>query len=380
MTQTAELRGANPLPYDRKGEKMTKEEKEYIINHRTALIRVCQDKGILLIEFSTDAARSSVSKYFEKDFGFVSSEKEVGELSASKKRIFRADVASSDGLDACRIKQIADHLKAAKVEVRYRLGEEENLHSDWESYVQSLCKNLPTPKEQGYRLQPNEYGNVNAFDGFPDGWHETTLTVTQLKKAQIPTYKACTGFSDDYGSHPKPVLVNIIPDDFSEQETAYLARLKEKQEKENQKTDSLPITPELIAECLYSINKEAKRYRDIQSESRERAYGLWGDRYPGVHYQLHRAKNIKNELYDLKEKALAKAVSIWKLKPEGYHDFPDRQRDMYVFGGYTFHANTCISENSLGKIEKEIESNRKRSIPPKKAERILNRFLNWEPK
>lgn len=66
---------------------------------------------------------------------------------------------------------------------------------------------------KNYELETNAYGNVN---GIPAGWHSVTMTVAQLKAAGVPFYKACTGFEKN-GKYYKPLLCNIIPDDFSEQ-------------------------------------------------------------------------------------------------------------------------------------------------------------------
>lgn len=75
-----------------------------------------------------------------------------------------------------------------------------------------------------YVLDVNQYGNVRDV---PNGWHETDLTVTQLKKLEIPTYKSCIGFSNNYC---KPIIKNIIPNDFSELEESYINELERKKE------------------------------------------------------------------------------------------------------------------------------------------------------
>lgn len=150
--------------------------------------------------------------------------------------------------------------------------------------------------------------------------------------------------------------------------------LQEKKEQKQEKVDSLELTMDLIAECIYSVNKEAKRKRDIQEDCIDRAY-RHGGFYEAVHYRLHRAKHEKASLYDLKERALEKAVRIWGLKPEGYHIFPDQPRDMYVIAGYSFHANKQTAENCIGMIGEEIPAERKRCIPPAKAILVLQRFI-----
>ena len=132
-----------------------------------------------------------------------------------------------------------------------------------------------------------------------------------------------------------------------------LDELKEKAEKELEKINSIELTQKIVAECLYSINKEAKRKRDIQHNSIDRAYHSFRKEYPAAHYQLHRAKNEKFKLYDLKDEALHLAIDLWNLQPVGYHEFPDANRDMYSLEGYDFHINENISDHCLGKITEE---------------------------
>lgn len=360
-----------------KGDLM-QEEKQYLRTHRSALITVNKDENMFKVEFSPGTAYCSVSKYFAADFPFVSWRQEVGELSRSKKHIFYVNLAGDNGLDPVRLKLLADHFEGEHVEIRYRYGEEGELRSDWPEYVYSVCHDMPTPKDLGYKLFVNKYGNVSALHGLPDGWHETELTVTQLKKIGIPNFKACTGFAGTCSRFSKPIVVNIIPDDFSGQEEEYLDQLlekknreKEKQKnKEKEKVDSIPIAPELIGECLYSINKEAKIYRDAQEECWHRAYDFLGDMDSGVYYQLHYYKDCKNKLYNLKDEALRKAIKVWNLKPEGYHVFPDINRDMYEFGGYTFHVNEQTSDKCLGEINEKITAERKKVF----LQRRRNRF------
>lgn len=83
---------------------------------------------------------------------------------------------------------------------------------------------------KNYELETNSYGNVN---GIPAGWHSVTLTVAQLKAAGVPFYKACTGFEKS-GKYYKPLLCNIIPDDFSEQ----LQNWKNGKKKTTKKTEA----------------------------------------------------------------------------------------------------------------------------------------------
>jgi hypothetical protein len=133
---------------------------------------------------------------------------------------------------------------------------------------------------------------------------------------------------------------------------------------ENEKLKKLIEKPAKIAEAIYSINKEAKRQRDIGF------HAYCDDRYS----QATRSKYKKNSLYELKDKAIQK-ISQNRLTPVGFHEFPDRNRDYYEIEGFGFHVNAQSSWNNLGTINR-ITADRKRSMPPEKAEKILKLFIN----
>lgn len=229
-----------------------------------------------------------------------------------------------------------------------------------------------------YELTLNSYGNI---DGVPEGWVTTGLTVSQLKKLEIPNYKSCVGFDESYygrKTYYKPIVVNIIPQDFEGKAVSYKQELENRKAKARDRIDGIELTQSVIGECLYSINKEAKRLRDVQANAIDRAFGYDEDTYQPsklAHYQLHMAKNEKERLYNLKDEVIQLAITTWNLKPEGYHEFADGNRDMYVIAGYKFHVNENTSDKKLGDIDEVIDSKRSRSIPPKKAEQLLWRFL-----
>ena len=335
-----------------------------------AIVTILDDSNFKM-EFGR--AFSHTATHMLEDFEWLTCKQEKGVLSNSKKRIFYVSLDSEKNrMDQVKLKKLCDYLKSDKI--YYRFGETQELQSDWISYAMTKCTNPLTPKEMGYKLPVNNFGNVDAFRAFPDGWHKTTLTVTQIKKIKAPHYKACVDF-DEMRYRVKAIIVNIIPDDFSDQEQKYLDELKEKAEKKLEKINSIELTQKIVAEALYSINKEAKRKRDIQQDCIGRAYYGFDEEYPAMHYQMHKAKDEKFELYDLKDDALHLAIDLWNLQPVGYHEFLDANRDMYSFAGYDFHINENMSDHCLGKITEEIGAERKRGIPPKKAVLLLKRFL-----
>lgn len=355
---------------------MGKNKKSFVFlddlkDKETCIIVTILDDSNFTMEFGRSF--SHMASHMLEDFDWISCKKEKGVLSNSKKRIFYTSLnPKNNRMDQLKLKKLCDYLKNDNI--YYRFGETAELYCNWINYVIQKCTNPLSPKEMEYKLTVNEFGNVDAFRAFPDGWHQTTLTVTQIKKLKIPHYKACVGF-DEMSYHVKPIIVNIIPDDFSNQEQKYLDKLKEKAEKKLERINSIELTQKVVAEFLYSINKEAKRKRDIQQNSIDRAYHSSYKKYPAAHYQLHRAKDEKFELYHLKDCALRVAIDLWNLQPVGYHEFSDANRDMYSFSGYDFHINENISEHCLGEITEEITAERKRGIPPKKAVLLLKRFI-----
>ena len=223
---------------------------------------------------------------------------------------------------------------------------------------------------QNYELYLNQYG---AVTNIPMDWKESSLTTTQLKKLNIPTYKCCVGFREGKYYY-KPILVNIIPKDFRQIEQDYIIELEAKKSKLKENVQKIELTEKVIGECLYSINKEAKRQRDIQNDFANSIY-VEREIRPASHYALYRAKDKKEELYKLKDKTIKKFIEEHKITPIGYHEFADANRDMYIIGGYEFHINEFTSLTCLGSIEDMITQERKRSTPPSKAVMILERYL-----
>lgn len=146
-----------------------------------------------------------------------------------------------------------------------------------------------------------------------------------------------------------------------------------------------------IIKALYSINKEAKRLRDIQRTWASLIYDSYYD-LPLFHWNLHRAKNKKEDLYNLKSKILHLLYDKKIIELTGYHWVEDNWGDkiFYVMFDYpdspfTFHSpvEEFLSEDDLDLYEdlgelQEISSERKyRTFPAFKAELILKEYLNF---
>lgn len=88
------------------------------------------------------------------------------------------------------------------------------------------------------------------------------------------------------------------------------------------------ITDEMVALCLYSVNKRAKNYRD-----KEREYSRW--RYLMYNYEED-ARQKKEEYYAKKDKLLT------LLKPLAIHKQEYKYNTCYFYyyeiGGYSFHS------------------------------------------
>lgn len=229
---------------------------------------------------------------------------------------------------------------------------------------------------KNYKLETNTYGNLKEK---PEDWvyfFEIEGNMFSRVPKNIPSYKVLEGFHKTRFGY-QAILEIIVHSDFVEEIQNLSKKKEEKELKAEKKLDELKksITPNKIAECIYSVNKEAKRQRDIQRRIAESIYEYEERNDSLAHSQLHKAKSQKEYLYFLKEKALRKLIEETKTVSIGYHEFPDMDMDMYEIEGFQFHLNECLSEVSLGEIEDEISADRKRSIPPKKAISILEFYI-----
>lgn len=91
------------------------------------------------------------------------------------------------------------------------------------------------------------------------------------------------------------------------------------------------ITEKMLAECIYSVNKRAKNYRDkIREIWRKRAYNpYWYDKYGNE----EKYAKLEMEYYDSKDKMLSliKPKCIHKNSYEEYFLY-------YILGEYSFHS------------------------------------------
>lgn len=151
-----------------------------------AIVTILDDSNFKM-EFGR--AFSHTATHMLEDFEWLTCKQEKGVLSNSKKRIFYVSLdPEKNRMDQVKLKKLCDYLKSDKI--YYRFEETQELQSDWISYAMTKCTNPLTPKEMGYKLPVNNFGNVDAFRAFPDGWHKTTLTITQIKKNQSSTLQS----------------------------------------------------------------------------------------------------------------------------------------------------------------------------------------------
>lgn len=229
--------------------------------------------------------------------------------------------------------------------------------------------------ETKYVLATNDYGNVTEI---PEGWVRvpSDIRTNPMRIDSIPSYKLLVGFEKS-GSFYSPILDTIVPRGY----VRTLRRLdKERAEKEAKKTERAKIRANNLADVLasiYSVNKEAKRLRDVQENIGDSIY--CEDAYRGgslAHYQLHAVRERKEGLYELKDAALNKVIATLGVAPRGYHTFGDgEKRDYYEIDGYGYHRNECTSDTNLGHIDGQIDSTRKRSPAPSTAVKILRAYI-----
>ena len=220
--------------------------------------------------------------------------------------------------------------------------------------------------------------------------------INVVKKAGLKTYhpKGCwNGFG--YEMLPLEVEINSLSEmrKFNKIKRELEGNCRKAEAIKDTKYTELAHDSAVIAECIYSINKEAKRLRDRIDDYKDELFrcSSYDDYYDDSYYNnyhvnnksqkhsaMHSAIYKKNRLYALKDKCLKKLISEENISPIGYHKFSDANRDYYEICGFGFHLNECNSLNELGVIEDEISSARKRSIPPQKAEEILNIYLNMQ--
>ena len=183
-----------------------------------------------------------------------------------------------------------------------------------------------------------------------------------------------------------PVVRNIIPQIYQENEKAYFDA--KWAEKDALRMDLKKKTGDLsfLAECLYSINKEAKRQRDMQNGQADRIWGPDDLNVPKglAHYNLHARKSQKEFLYSLKDKALRIIIANNPdIVPLGYHVFPNatenQKMDYYEIGGFGFHIDENKSENCLGEIDTLITAEKSRSIPYRKAVIAVQEYCKLYP-
>jgi hypothetical protein len=207
-----------------------------------------------------------------------------------------------------------------------------------------------------------------------------TNYTKKYEKMGIPIYTAVVGFENTRGMQYSPIKVKITHRDFIG--TVQELR-KGDRSKESEYVNKAIGSRKRIAEALYSLNKEAKRYRDIQALAVEAIYGNEPDnrfcdlpRY-AKHRKLHEAKKEKEALYRLKDRAMARGVAEWGIKASGYHVMADGKKMGYMeIEGYSFHTTSITSNVNLGNIAEKIAADRRRSMPPKKAKKVIEAFLS----
>ena len=119
------------------------------------------------------------------------------------------------------------------------------------------------------KLKLTSYGNVDCRDGVPRGYVVTNINRRILNKHDIKIYEALLSIDCVYGSTYKPVIGKLI----SKSDEKRVLKLMTKQKTKVGKSLTELLTSKKIAEAIYSINKEAKKYRDRQTKYANELFG-----------------------------------------------------------------------------------------------------------
>lgn len=189
------------------------------------------------------------------------------------------------------------------------------------------------------------------------------------RKLEIP-YSVRYGAYNGYGYEKLGQELQDTEEEFNKKIKSYSAKLRRTLKKLEKRPLRKTVSPSdrikrmiekdekgTVAIALYNLNKIAKVYRDKASSFYNGIYGD-GDMIgtSSQHDAMHNAISRKNELYEIKDKYLTLATKRYDLDPIGFHEFNDRDRDLYELAGFSFHSNHCVSKNSLGRIDTEISS------------------------
>ena len=157
--------------------------------------------------------------------------------------------------------------------------------------------------------------------------------------------------------------------------------------------------PEILALCLYILNKKAKRHRDNQRWMAEIIYEGAIPRLDisgGHHDMLHACKSAKENCYNLKEKVLEKAiklglaeyVTIHRILPKpSVVEYEKTYAKLYRIGQFTFHSRPEVysdleeedqitAKNATGIEEINTENDYSGDISERVAQNALSKFVN----
>ena len=251
-------------------------------------------------------------------------------------------------------------------------------------------RHIETYEEVRKRL--NVFGNLESV---PYGWTLITDDFKLIDRLDVPYVKVRTDWIEGY--RYKPVFEAAIPTSqkrkFTLRKNKFRKAQTSKKENEDAKLEALLQNNSKIAEALYSINKQAKHYRDKQQQAADELFHRDSDydwEYAKhiknlKHLALHRNKERKEELYALKTQVLSLLQDKNLTTAKGLHEFEEIPFVMLEFENFTYHIriedykgdHTALPD--LGELD-NIDAARKRSMPPAKAEKLLTLYLKLNKK
>jgi len=215
-------------------------------------------------------------------------------------------------------------------------------------------------------LELNSYGNVDCRNGIPAGYVKVYANAKTLDKLKIKYYTALIEFEEYRKRRFRAITTKIITK-YSEKKLKKYLEEKRKQEEEKKERVIKKAYSDfsLVLLALYTINKEAKRQRNIKYNIADDIY-QHGRKDKLAHYQVGRAKQEQEYLYLLKERAIEFLLQNKRFdKIEAHEVFGEKMACLYA-DSFSFHFNYevlkkfDIEAETTGEITSWISSEKKR--------------------
>lgn len=189
----------------------------------------------------------------------------------------------------------------------------------------------------------SSYGNVDCRYTLPEGYVRTYDNVGTLKKLQCDYHPALFDLYKEKG-YWKPEKGYIVAKKDLQKITKYKEDKKSKAELKRQRAiDKAKKDFNRVLLALYTVNKEAKRQRDIKYRIADSVYGELRYRWDKLaHHQISQAKENVEYLYCLKEKGIEKILSEKKYEKVEIHEVNGTEMGFVQCGDFSFHFTKSL--------------------------------------